>query len=223
MESITEQKNKLSTTIVIENKAIAPGVFVLKYKKVKSFTAGQYIGLTTDLSVTPRLYTIASGENNTEVQVLYNLKDDGWLTPRLSEIKPGSELYVTNPDGDFIDDESPAWWIASGTGIAPYAAMFRSGLFKNKTLIHGGRHHHSFYFEKEFIPVLKENYIRCCSQDEAEGLYHGRLTRYLQDVKKLPENCRFFLCGSPEMVVEVRDLLIKRGVEYERIVAEIYF
>ncbi|WP_461644138.1 ferredoxin--NADP reductase [Labilibaculum euxinus] len=223
MESITEQKNKLSTTIVIENKAIAPGVFVLKYKKVKSFTAGQYIGLTTDLSVTPRLYTIASGENDAEVQVLYNLKDDGWLTPRLSEIKPGSELYVTNPDGDFIDDESPAWWIASGTGIAPYAAMFRSGLLKNKTLIHGGRYHHSFYFEKEFIPVLKENYIRCCSQDEAEGLYHGRLTRYLQDVKKLPENCRFFLCGSPEMVVEVRDLLIKRGVEYERIVAEIYF
>ncbi|MDQ1771258.1 oxidoreductase [Labilibaculum sp. A4] len=223
MESITEQKNKLSTTIVIENKAIAPGVFVLKYKKVKSFTAGQYIGLTTDLSITPRLYTIASGENDTEVQVLYNLKDDGWLTPRLSEIKPGSELYVTNPDGDFIDDESPAWWIASGTGIAPYAAMFRSGLLKNKTLIHGGRYHHSFYFEKEFIPVLKENYIRCCSQDEAEGLYHGRLTRYLQDVKKLPENCRFFLCGSPEMVVEVRDLLIKRGVEYERIVAEIYF
>jgi len=223
MESQTEQKNKLSTTIVLENKAIAPGVFVLKYKKVKSFTAGQYIGLTTDLNVTPRLYTIASGENDETVQVLYNLKDDGWLTPRLSEIKPGSELYVTNPDGDFIDDESPAWWIASGTGIAPYSAMFRSGLLKNKTLIHGGRYKHSFYFENEFIPVLKGNYIRCCSQDKSEGLYHGRLTRYLQDVENLPADCRYFLCGSPEMVVEVRDLLIKRGVEYEKIVAEIYF
>ncbi|MFA9371932.1 MAG: oxidoreductase [Labilibaculum antarcticum] len=223
MESQTEQKNKLSTTIVLENKAIAPGVFVLKYKKVKSFTAGQYIGLTTDLSVTPRLYTIASGENDTEVQVLYNLKDDGWLTPRLSEIKPGSELYVTNPDGDFIDDESPAWWIASGTGIAPYSAMIRSGLHKNKTLIHGGRYNHSFYFENEFIPILKDNYIRCCSQDKGEGLYHGRLTRYLQDVENLPTDCRYFICGSPEMVVEVRDLLIKRGVKYDKIVAEIYF
>ncbi|PKQ65069.1 hypothetical protein BZG02_04360 [Labilibaculum filiforme] len=223
MESQIDQKNKLSTTTVLENKAIAPGVYVLKYKKVKSFRAGQYIGLTTDLSVTPRLYTIASGENDTEVQVLYNLKDDGWLTPRLSEIKPGTQLYVTNPEGDFTDDASPAWWIASGTGIAPYAAMFRSGLIKNKTLIHGGRHNQSFYFEKEFLPAFNENYIRCCSQDEGEGLYHGRLTRYLQEVKELPANCRYFLCGSPEMVVEVRDLLIKRGVEYERIVAEIYF
>ena len=223
METQTDQKNKLLSTIVLENKAIAPGVFVLKYKKVKNFTAGQYIGLTTDLSVTPRLYTIASGENDEVVQVLYNLKDDGWLTPRLSEIKPGSELYVTDPEGDFIDDESPAWWIASGTGIAPYSAMFRSGLLKNKTLIHGGRHKHSFYFENEFIPILKVNYIRCCSQDKAEGLYHGRLTRYLQDVKHLPSDCRYFICGSPEMVVEVRDLLIKRGVKYEKIVAEIYF
>ncbi|WP_372753024.1 ferredoxin--NADP reductase [Labilibaculum sp.] len=223
MESTTKQKKKLSTTIILENKAIAPGVFVLTYKKLTNFKAGQYIGLTTDLNVTPRLYTIASGENDSEVQILYNLKDDGWLTPRLSEIKAGSELYITDPDGDFIDDNSPAWWIASGTGIAPFSAMFRSGLLKNKTLIHGGRYKHSFYFEKEFIPFLKDKYIRCCSQDQAEGLYHGRLTRYLQEVEQLPDNCRFFLCGSPEMVVEVRDLLIKRGVQYERIVAEIYF
>ena len=223
MESQTDQKNKLSTTFVIENKAIAPGVYVLKYKRLKPFKAGQYVGLTTDLSVTPRLYTIASGENDDEVQILYNIKDDGWLTPRLSEVKPGTELYVTDPDGDFIDDESPAWWIASGTGIAPFSSMYRSGLSKNKTLIHGGRYSHSFYFEDEFIPGFKKKYVRCCSQESGEGLYSGRLTRYLQEIKKLPTDCKFFLCGSPEMVVEVRDLLINRGVEYDRIVAEIYF
>lgn len=219
----TELKNKLSLTTVLDNKEIAPGVYVLKYQKTKSFKAGQYIGLTTDLNVSPRLYTIASGEDEDEVQILYNVKDDGWLTPRLSEIKAGNKLYVTDPDGDFIDDESPAWWIASGTGIAPFSAFFRSGLKENKTLIHGGRFSHSFYFEKEFAPIFKENYIRCCSQEEAEGLYNGRLTRYLQKIKEFPSNCRFFLCGSPEMVVEVRDLLIERGVQYDKIVAEIYF
>lgn len=223
MNSSTDQKSKLYTTTILENKEIAPGVFVLKYNKIKEFKAGQYIGLTTDLTVTPRLYTIASGENQNEVQILYNIKDDGWLTPRLSEIQSGSELYVTDPEGDFIDDESPAWWIASGTGIAPFSAMFRSGLRKDKKLIHGGRYTHSFYFENEFKPELGDNYIRCCSQESAEGLYSGRLTRYLQEIPELPINCRFFLCGSPEMVVDVRDLLIKRGVEYNRIVAEIYF
>ncbi|PXY01737.1 oxidoreductase [Marinifilum breve] len=223
MNSNTDQKNKLHTTSILENNEISPGVYVLKFKKIKDFKAGQYVGLTTDLSVTPRLYTIASGIQDDEVYILYNLKDDGWLTPRLSEIKPGTELFVTDPDGDFIDDSSPAWWIASGTGIAPFSSMFRSGLKENKTLIHGGRYTHSFYFESEFLPELGENYIRCCSQESGDGLYSGRLTRYLQDIPELPKNCRFFLCGSPEMVVEVRDLLINRGVEYNKIVAEIYF
>jgi len=222
MESKTDQI-KLNATTILENRKIAPGVYVLKYKKTKAFKAGQYIGLTTDLEVIPRLYTIASGASDEEVQILYNIKDDGWLTPRLSEIKAGSNLYVTDPDGDFIDDNTPAWWIASGTGIAPFYAMFRSGLTENKTLIHGGRFTHSFYFEKEFMKAMGSNYIRCCSQEKANGLYSGRLTRYLQTIKELPNDCRFFLCGSPEMVVEVRDLLINRGVKYNRIVAEIYF
>jgi ferredoxin--NADP+ reductase len=101
--------------------------------------------------------------------------------------------------------------------------MFRSGLRADKTLIHGGRFTHSFFFEKEFDPILKGKYIRCCSQEEGEGLYNGRLTRYLQDIEIFPEDCRYFLCGSPEMVVEVRDLLIDKGVAFNKIVAEIYF
>jgi ferredoxin--NADP+ reductase len=220
----TDIKQKLTESTVVSNREIAPGVFVLKIKRNLDFKSGQYIGITTDIDITPRLYTIASGTNDKTIQVLYNVKDDGWLTPRLSEHKDGSTIYMTPPKGDFIDDESPAWWIASGTGIAPFASMFRSGLIADKKLIHGGRFTHSFFFEKEFRPILKSSYIRCCSQEEeGEGLYNGRLTRYLQDIEIFPEDCRYFLCGSPEMVVEVRDLLIDKGVPFNKIIAEIYF
>jgi NAD(P)H-flavin reductase len=40
---------------------------------------------------------------------------------------------------------------------------------------------------------------------------------------ELPAGHRYLLCGSARMVVEVRDLLIARGVPFEDIVAEIYF
>jgi len=223
MQTDIKSTQSLTESSVVSNTEIAPGVFVLKIKRNINFKSGQYIGITTDKNVAPRLYTIASSTKDDVIQILYNVKDDGWLTPRLSEHKFGSTIYMTKPEGDFIDDESPAWWIASGTGIAPFASMFRSGLKTNKTLIHGGRFTHSFFFEKEFRPVLKGNYIRCCSQESAEGLYNGRLTRYLQDIETFPEDCRYFLCGSPEMVVEVRDLLIDKGVAYNKIVAEIYF
>ena len=223
MTSGIKIKERLTKSTVVSNREIAPGIYVLKIKRKLDFKSGQYIGITTDIDVEPRLYTIASGVDDNTIQILYNVKDDGWLTPRLSEHKDGSTIYMTPPKGDFIDDESTAWWIASGTGIAPFASMFRSGLKENKTLIHGGRFTHSFFFEKEFKPILKNKYIRCCSQEEGNGLYNGRLTRYLQDIDILPKDCRYFLCGSPEMVVEVRDLLIDKGVAFNKIIAEIYF
>lgn len=90
-------------------------------------------------------------------------------------------------------------------------------------LIHGGRYIHSFYFEDEFKDELGENYIRCCSQDSGKGIYHGRLTQWLKECRNLPANRKYYLCGSPEMVVETRDILIEKGINYDQIVAEIYF
>jgi len=215
--------NKLFETEITSNEEISPGVYILRFPKKYKFRAGQCIGLTTNSEVSPRLYSIASAETEDEIQVLYNLKDDGWLTPRLSALKAGTKLYTTAPKGDYFDDNTPAWWIASGTGIAPFSSMFRSGLTENKTIIHGGRTVKSFYFEEEFKTKLKNKYFRCCSQEQAEGLYNGRLTQYLEEYENLPKDVRYFLCGSPEMVVDVRDLLIRKGIEFEKIIAEIYF
>jgi ferredoxin--NADP+ reductase len=54
-------------------------------------------------------------------------------------------------------------------------------------------------------------------------VFPGRVTDYLKTLENLPKDCPFFLCGKALMVVEVRDLLIAKGVPYEKIMAEIYF
>jgi ferredoxin--NADP+ reductase len=101
--------------------------------------------------------------------------------------------------------------------------MFRSGQRVGKTLIHGGRYPDSFYYADEFELVLKENYIRCCSREIVPGTFHGRVTDYLNSLDSLSADSLYYLCGSSEMVVETRDLLIKKGVSFTRIVGEIYF
>jgi len=70
---------------------------------------------------------------------------------------------------------------------------------------------------------VKLNYIRCCSQEEGPGLYPGRLTAYLKDLKTLPTAQMYYLCGSAEMVVETRDILISKGIPFANILSEIYF
>ncbi len=212
------QKKILSVKQIVNNK-----VCQVSFSRNKSFKAGQVVALTTDLKIPPRLYSIASGRNEDEIRIIFDLIPEGILTSQLSKCKKGDLVYVSDPFGKFICDDSPAYWIASGTGIAPFASMFFSGLHKNKILIHGGRKLDSFYYENNFIPALGKNYIRCCSQEKGDGIFEGRLTKYLQDCDNLPSDYKYYLCGSAEMVVETRDVLISKGVPFDKIIAEIYF
>jgi ferredoxin--NADP+ reductase len=202
---------------------IAEGVYLLEFERFFEFEAGQIIRLAWEEEGNPRLYSIASGERDPMVQILFNVVGDGLLTPLLSGLKRGDELFTSKPFGRFTGTDGPAWWIAAGTGIAPFMSMFRTGQHHNKTLIHGGRHPGGFYYRDELSPVLGDRYIPCCSRCSGEGVYPGRITDYLRQLPALPQEPLYYLCGSAEMVVETRELLISRGVAFTGIVSEIYF
>lgn len=217
------EKLPLEKTVLSGKKALTVGVYVLQFRRKHQFLAGQVVAITTDAAIPPRLYSICSGVNEEEISILFNIKEDGLLTPLLSKLQMGDQLLVSAPFGAFLGDEQPAWWIASGTGVAPFRSMLRSGLGEEKKLIHGGRTSDSFYFQQEMISLLGSKYVRCCSQEKGDDLYEGRLTQWLREQAVLPENNMYYLCGSSEMVVEVRDILIGKGVAIDKIMSEIYF
>lgn len=213
----------LDETLVVGQREIANGVYLLTLRKRDEFIAGQFIALSMEPAGISRLYSIASRTGSENIDLLYNVKPGGVFTPSLEKLRKGDKVFVSKPFGSFLGDENPAMWIASGTGIAPFASMFFSGLHHNKILIHGGKTKDSFYFENNFLPVMGDRYVRCCSQERGEGLYGGRLTKYLTELKDVPTDYKYYLCGSVEMVVEVRDILISKGVPYSKILAEIFF
>lgn len=209
---------------VESNIEITKDVFVLSYPRKHAFVAGQVVGICLVKGEEPRLYSIASGNRDRMIRLLYNIKPDGEISPGLAELKKGDTLFVSAPFGSFYGTSEPAVFIASGTGIAPFVSMLRSGLQKDKVLIHGGRTLDSFYFREEMESVLgTDNYVCCCSQENGEGVYEGRLTAYLREQEDLPADRKYYLCGLAEMVVESRDILIEKGIPYENIIAEIYF
>lgn len=214
---------KLSEVIIKANVEIAPSVFLLSFRRDFEFKAGQVLGLTISPDEDARLYSIASGENETDICILYNIKPGGQLTPPLSELTPGDKLWISVPFGSFVPDHGAAYWISAGTGIAPFMSMFLSGYGENKTLIHGGRTLQSFYFSEKLKTAYGRKYVRCCSTEEGEGVYHGRVTTYLESQENLPRNNKFYLCGSAEMVVDCREILLSKGIPCSNIVAEIYF
>lgn len=223
MDSISKQTRPLKKVTVVSNNEISPGAFVLSFKRDFVFIPGQVLAITTTSAIAPRMYSIASGTRDENVQILYTLKPGGELTPNLSMLKSGDEILISDPAGNFYGIAGPSVWIAAGTGIAPFVSMWRSGLTKEKMLIQGSRFLHSFYFESEFKTGLGEKYIRCCSRETGDGIFHGRVTQWLEQQPAFWPDKKYYLCGSAEMVVETRDLLIEKGISYQNIVAEIYF
>lgn len=229
INSVSEQMQtpppyaELNKEILTRHEEIAPGVFVIGFQRKHDFRPGQAIKLGIDPETPPRIYSLCSGTNDDELCVLFNLKPDGLLTPKLASLTGGDTVYASAPYGTFLGTHDPAWWIATGTGIAPFRCMLRSGLTKNKVLIHGVRHLNQFYFEEELAGLLGKNYHRCCSAETHPSVYAGRVTRFLADQDSLPKDQRYYICGQASMAVETRDLLIEKGIPFGNIVTEIYF
>ena len=202
---------------------ISSGIYLFGFPRAFEFSAGQVIGISLQPDGARRLYSICSGEQDPEIRILYNVVEEGFLTPRMSSLEKGDTIWITEPRGSFTGSHAPAVWIAAGTGIAPFYSMFRSGLHTDKTLIHGSRYLEQFFFYDEFFETLGQQYIRCCSSEYDDHVYHGRVTTFLAELESLDTNMKYYLCGSAEMVVDTRDILIGRGVSFDHIISEIYF
>jgi ferredoxin--NADP+ reductase len=221
-----EQRHKeheLYPITILGKKELSPQAFLISWKKRDEFKAGQVIKISIDQETPPRIYSICSGSEEEEMSVLFDVRQQGFLTPKLAQAKLGSTIFISQPYGSFIGDPTPAYWIATGTGIAPFYSMFKSGLAQNKVLIHGARHLNQFFFQEEFKQEFEDQYIRCCSLEQAPDVFPGRITSYLSGREDLPKDFLYYLCGGGMMVIDVRDLLIEKGIPYEHIISEIYF
>ncbi|MDA3905060.1 MAG: FAD-binding oxidoreductase [Bacteroidales bacterium] len=213
----------LIETILNDVNEISKDVFVLSFLRNDEFRSGQMLAIALKPDDQPRLYSIASENKDKNYRILFNIQHQGYLTPRLSKVKVGDSLFISKPFGSFYGTEDEDFWIAAGTGIAPFISMLESGLAENKTLIHGGREENSFYYASVFAEKLKEKYIRCSSLIKDEVFYNGRITAYLKQTQDISLERNYYICGGSEFVVDVRDILIHRGVPYHQIIAEIYF
>ena len=203
---------------------IDSNVYILSFERNFDFLPGQIVALSIDKSdPAPRLYSICSGTEDKEIKILFNIVPGGKLTTRMAGMKKGDIIYSSNPYGRFLIKEEPAVWIANGTGVAPFVSRVLSGSRKPVMLLHGGRSEASFYFDDIFKQSKNIDYIKCSSTINNSAYFQGRITKYLSESDTLPQERRYYLCGSTEMVVEARDILISKGIKYNMIESEIYF
>ncbi len=198
--------------------------FSIKLPKARfSFKAGQHISLGIRGDYQSREYSIYSGANDKNLEVLVKEVDNGYFTPKLRKLKTGDVVEIHGPFGKFGMEpkqiESGKFvFIGSGTGIAPFRSIIRTYPEIDYKLIHGVRFVKEAYDWDEYAP---ERRILCTSRDD-KGNYQGRLTGYLKNCTFEPET-QFFLCGNSDMIFDALEILKEKGFDRDQIHCEVYF
>jgi ferredoxin--NADP+ reductase len=204
------------------------------------FENGQFImvGLEVDGKPLMRAYSIASA-NYEEHMEFFSIKvQDGPLTSRLQNIKPGDKVLASKkPTGTLlIDNLKPGkhlYLLATGTGLAPFLSVIKDPevyeRFDKVILTHGVREVSELAYqniiselpENEFFgEMVKDKLLYYPTVTREAFQTQGRLTDALTSGElsknlNLPdinvEDDRFMLCGSPSMLKDFCVILDDMG------------
>lgn len=146
------------------------------------------------------------------------------VTEQIGKLEAGDAVIIEDAWGA-IEDKGPGTIIAGGAGLTPFLSILRARQAEHGTL-DGYRLIFANTCEKDIIlrtelenmPGLVLDLL--VSDEEVDGLHHGRVDADFLDQAGVDFGGRFYLCGPPPMEEDVSELLKARGVTGDRLVKE---
>ncbi len=226
---------------VVEKKVWTDGLFSLAVRcpQVESFEPGQFLHLAVmeGEKIIHRPYSVASPHGEI-LEFFVVVVPEGELTPRLWKLSAGDEMQISQKAaGGFTLSKTPPaetlWLLSTGTGLAPYIAMLRTKTpwehYKKIVVCHGVRFARDFGYGEELTNMARDHagqlvYIPAVTREETPGAIFGRLTNCLENgsmesaagCELKPENSAVMLCGNPDMLDQMEEMLIARGLKRHR-------
>ena len=206
------------------------------------FASGQFamIGLRIDGKPLLRAYSIASAHYDDELEFFSIKVPDGKLTSRLKDLAPGDEILVgAKATGTLLlDSLTPGrnlYLLGTGTGLAPFLSLVRDPdvyeRFEKVILVHGCRQVRDLAYRSKLADELPADeilgdlvrdklvYYPTITREPFKN--RGRITDLIasgtlaSDVGLPPigkQDDRFMLCGSVQMLADLRPLLEGAGL-----------
>jgi ferredoxin/flavodoxin---NADP+ reductase len=235
---------------LIERKDVSDTLAVFRFRVAEPlrFTAGQYttIGVQCDGELVERPYSIASSPYERSVEFFIELVPGGLLTPQLWKLGLGATILIRpRVVGHFTLDSSSDrhLMIATVTGVAPFISMLRTRHFDNERglskrdqflIIHGASRSADLGpYRNELEQLCSEGwlkYVPTISRPWEEPNWHGEIGRVEDIVRKHADLLGFgsansvaYLCGHPQMVENVKNILTRARYLKRQIREEQYF
>ena len=211
-------------------------------KKVFSFEAGEYLTLQKFIKDQKirRAYSICSGVNENELSVAVKRVPNGvFSTYATTKLKEGDTIEVMPSMGSFvffhdIFGNKDIMLFSAGSGVTPMMSIAKTALAKTNikiVFVYGNKSKEETLFFDE-IESLKATYPDrffvhyVFSQKGWENHLTGRINddviQYIFLKYKDLNWGRYYACGPTEMVINVRDNILCRGITKDRIFTELF-
>lgn len=205
------------------------------------FSNGHFtmIGLKVNGKPLLRAYSIVSANYEEHLEFLSIKVPDGPLTSRLQHIQVGDKIIVgKKPTGtlliDYLLPGKTLYLLGTGTGIAPFLCIVRDPAtyerFEKVVLVHGVREvkelaYHDYLqhelTDHEFLgEMVSEQMLYYPTVTREPFRHQGRITDLFASGKleadlglpKLnPTTDKVMICGSPEMLRDLKKMMEERG------------
>lgn len=207
------------------------------------FRSGEFvmIGLPSAQKPVYRAYSIASPSWDDEIEFFSIKVPGGPLTEHLQKIKPGDVIWMRQKSTGtlVLDTVLPGkrlFMLSTGTGIAPFASIIRDPetyeKFESVILTHTCRSAAELQYGDDVVNLARHDML--VGEDASQKLAHfasttqetspytGRITTLIENGSLFsslgitdfdPTEDRVMLCGSMDMLQELKSMLEARGFE----------
>ena len=207
------------------------------------FSNGHFtmIGLTVNNKPLLRAYSIVSPNDEEHLEFLSIKVPDGPLTSRLQHIQVGDSIIVgRKPTGtlliDYLLPGKNLYMLSTGTGMAPFLSVLRDPetyeRFEKVILVHGVRQVNELAYHDYLTQELPQHEL-LGEMVSSQFLYYptvtrepyqhmGRITDLMESGQLFadlglptldPTQDRVMICGSPQMLKDLKSLLEQRGFQ----------
>ena len=211
-------------------------------KKVFHFEAGEYLTLQQTIGGerVRRAYSICSGVNESELSVAVKRVPNGvFSTYATTQLKAGDVLEVMPPMGSFIFfydifGNRDIMLFSAGSGVTPMMSIAKTALSKTNikvVFVYGNKSKEEALFFDE-IEALRIQYPErflvhyAFSQQSWGDHYTGRINdRIVNELFTKYKDFnwgRYYACGPTELVKNLREILLLRGIDKDRIFTELF-
>ena len=209
------------------------------------FIQGQYLTLKAEIDgeSVQRAYSLCSAPHDNQWHVAVKKVEGGKFSTFVNEeLKAGDELEVMPPDGKFyvnVEPESDRHYVAfaAGSGITPIYSIIKTHLEKEADasfqLFYVNSSVNSIILKEE-IEALKNRFMDrfqvfhfLTREDRSIDFFNGRLDQkklehIFEEICSMENSDHYFLCGPQEMIFTIRDYLLEKGVDKQKMHFELF-